>query len=295
MAIRQKHDAGEDTPKGIPEPSWQNTAQKESSPKIMLALVSLLALTVLVQAFNFTEQGQINSQLERQWGLFSPNGGGGVTGAIDMSGWTENDKMNYEMHGVIPAQAAGSTVNPGANASSAVAGFIDVSPKGIPRIYGAELGVSFDDVSPSDPRKADETIALLSQFDKENSGKFIELEGEKLQRYIKISSQISCEYCCGAESIIFPNGQAACGCAHSYSMRGLAKYLLDRHAGEFTDDQILEEMGKWKTLYFPGALSQKAQVLKGKGIELNYINLASNKYRGIEKGAVGGGAMVGGC
>ncbi|KKK51713.1 hypothetical protein LCGC14_3112180, partial [marine sediment metagenome] len=30
------------------------------------------------------------------------------------------------------------------------------------------------------------------------------------------------------------------------------------------------------------------------GIELNYINLASNKHRGIEKGQASGG-MVGGC
>ena len=32
----------------------------------------------------------------------------GNTGAIDMTGWTENEKMNYEMHGVIPSKAANS-------------------------------------------------------------------------------------------------------------------------------------------------------------------------------------------
>ena len=66
-------------------------------------------------------------------------------------------------------------------------------------------------------------------------------------------------------------------------MRGLAKYLLDRHANEFTNDEILEELGKWKVLFFPGIMQNKANVLKQKGIEFNYINLASNKYRGIEK------------
>lgn len=29
----------------------------------------------------------------------------GETGKIDTSGWTENEIMNYEMHGVIPARA----------------------------------------------------------------------------------------------------------------------------------------------------------------------------------------------
>ena len=79
-------------------------------------------------------------------------------------------------------------------------------------------------------------------------------------------------------------------------MRGLAKYLIKYHGTEFSDEQILEELGKWKVLFFPGVHQQKAAVLKSQGIELNYINLASNKYRGAEKGqASSGGAMVGGC
>jgi len=166
----------------------------------------------------------------------------------------------------------------------------EIIPTGIPAVYGNELGISYDDVSPSDPRKADATIGVLSKFD--NS---ITLTGSDLQRYIDIGLQISCEYCCGADSIIFGNGQAACGCAHSYSMRGLAKYLIKNHGTEFTDDEILEELGKWKVLFFPGVHETKAAVLKSKGIELNYINLASNKYRGIETGQQSSGSMVGGC
>jgi len=79
----------------------------------------------------------------------------------------------------------------------------------------------------------------------------------------------------------------------------LAKYLLQNHGSEYTNDEILEELGRWKTLFFPGNMMQKASVLNQQGIELNYINLASNKYRGIEQGASAGGAggsgMVGGC
>ena len=33
------------------------------------------------------------------------------TGAIDMSGWTDNEKMNYEMHGIIPAKGNASQGN----------------------------------------------------------------------------------------------------------------------------------------------------------------------------------------
>ena len=166
----------------------------------------------------------------------------------------------------------------------------EIIPTGTPKIYGKELGVSYDDISPNDPRKADATIGVLGDLDVS-----IELEGADLQRYIDIASQISCEYCCGAKSIIFDNGQAACGCAHSYAMRGLAKYLITKHGNEFSDDEILSELGKWKVLFFPGIHETKAAALKSQGIELNYINLASNKYRGIEKGASSSGGMVGGC
>ncbi len=196
----------------------------------------------------------------------------------------------------------------------------EVVPEGTPRVYGKELSVSYDDVSATNQRLADATINKLGDLDNK-----IKLTEEELERYVSIVSQISCEYCCGAQSIIVRQedvdnmnakidaaikegqiteeeasqyrtkaGEPACGCAHSFAMRGLAKYLITEHGNEFTDDEILEELGKWKTLFFPGQMQQKAEALKENGIEFNYINLASNKYRGIEQGNSGGG-MVGGC
>ncbi len=164
----------------------------------------------------------------------------------------------------------------------------EIIPSGIPEVYGKELGVSYDDVSASNPRLADTTIQKLTAYEDK------ELTSEQMDRYIKIGNSIACEYCCGANSLIFSNGERACGCAHSYAMRGLAKYLLIKHP-EISDAQILEELGKWKVLFFPGVHQQKAAVLKSQGIELSYINLASNKYRGIEQGQASDGGMVGGC
>lgn len=156
---------------------------------------------------------------------------------------------------------------------------LDIIPKGVPAIYGKELGISYDDVSALNQQKADSTIKKLGILDQQ-----IVLSGKDLERYIDVASQISCEYCCGVESIIFSNGKPACSCAHSFAMRGLAKYLIKNHKDEYTNEQILEELGKWKTLFFPSLMSKKAVVLQENGIELNYINLASNKYRGAENG-----------
>ncbi len=166
---------------------------------------------------------------------------------------------------------------------------MDIIPTGIPAIYGSELGVSFDDVSTTNPRLADATIRKLKQHQD------MKLNDAQMQRYLKIGSSIACEYCCGAKSLIFPDGRKACSCAHSGSMRGLAKYLLVNHP-EMSDLEILTELAKWKVLFFPGILQKKAQILESRGIDSkNYVNLASNKYRGIEKGEKSGGEMVGGC
>ncbi|MDO8460278.1 MAG: hypothetical protein Q7S74_04170 [Nanoarchaeota archaeon] len=176
---------------------------------------------------------------------------------------------------------------------------LDVLPKGAPDIYGGELGVSYNDVSASNPSLADVTMQKLAQYED------MQLDNATMTRYIKIGSSIACEYCCGAKTLVFSNGERACGCAHSYAMRGLAKYLLTKHP-DMTDEQILNELGKWKVLFFPGVHEKKAGVLKANGVDytnqnLGYVYLASNMYRGAENQATtsatgsGGSQMVGGC
>ncbi|MBI5072206.1 hypothetical protein HZA99_00140 [Candidatus Woesearchaeota archaeon] len=228
-------------------------------------LIGILTVTIIIMAFN----------------VFQVRGleGTGVTGA--------------SVAGNTGREATAGTEETNAGEGEVVAMMEKIRPKGIPDIYGAELGVSFDAVSADTLQEAEETIKKLGRLDEQ-----ITLTGDDLQRYIAIGTMIGCEYCCGAEAIIFSNGKAACGCAHSYAMRGLAKYLIKNHGAEYTNDEILEEMGKWKTLFFPGKLAQKAIVLQDQGIELTYINLASNKYRGIESqtaATTAGQTMVGGC
>ena len=201
----------------------------------------------------------------------------------------------YQISGVQKAISLGALSGQESTAAQTIVTGASVIPTGTPAIYGSELKIKYDDISPSNAKKADATISALGNYDKT-----IKLSGPALGRYVKIAGSISCEYCCGAASIIFTKdqggykaGDAACGCAHSFAMRGLAKYLLTKHP-DISDDAVLEELGKWKTLFFPGIMQQKADIMRSQGIEMNYINLASNKYRGIEKG-VQGGSMVGGC
>jgi len=120
-----------------------------------------------------------------------------------------------------------------------------VIPTGVPAVYGTELGVSFDD-----PIKSLDILAALDPA----AGS---LDAEQTTRYARVAGLISCEYCCGAKSIVFSDGRAACGCAHSQAMRGLAAYIITKHPTEFTDDQILRELARWKALFFPKQMIQK--------------------------------------
>lgn len=120
-------------------------------------------------------------------------------------------------------------------------------PHGVPERYGTELNVNFDDAAGAMP--------ILQKFDSEFGT--ITLTGELQQRYISIASQTACEFCCGATTLVFPDGKPACGCAHSGAMRGVARYLLQTYP-QMTDAEILSEVNKWKAVFFPGPTVQKA-------------------------------------
>ncbi len=123
----------------------------------------------------------------------------------------------------------------------------EIIPSGVPAIYGEELSVSFD----GDPNSM---IAVLRAYEG------APLDEDQMERYIDVGLRISCEYCCGVKAIIREDGSRACGCAHSFAMRGLAKYLILNHPDEYSNDEILLELGKWKATYFPKQTISKAVV-----------------------------------
>lgn len=156
----------------------------------------------------------------------------------------------------------------GAATSATSAGQVlaEITPTGIPS-YGLDAKVSFDSVEPS-------LITLM------NYHSSISLEGNDLQRYIKIGNteDTACEYCCGIGNAGFasPDGSIACGCSHNLAASGLTKWLIQN--SDYTDDQIIDELKKWKTLYFPQD-SLKEELAR----------------RGISPEAAGLPEMVGGC
>ncbi len=132
-------------------------------------------------------------------------------------------------------------------------------PTGVPDIYGAELNVSFDQV-----QDAINKVRVFGPTYGEEEQKIV-LTGADLERYKKLGASIACEYCCGVKTLTKEDGSAACGCAHSIMMRGLAAYLIKNHP-EISDKSILEELVKWKVTYFPKqTLSVKLKELEEAG------------------------------
>ena len=83
----------------------------------------------------------------------------------------------------------------------------DIIPTGTPGIYGAEIGVKYDDLTSGDAGRVDLTINKLTNLLGGDPGNV--LKGAELERYVKIGSMIACEYCCGAKSIMFAAARSA--------------------------------------------------------------------------------------
>ena len=150
--------------------------------------------------------------------------------------------------------------------------------------------VSYDDIEGS--------LTILANIDRAISTD--SLSPELKQRYIDIASQISCEYCCTAPSVIFPDGRAACGCSHSFALRGIAKYLLTQYGDSYTNEEILFEMTAWKNLFFPKDTVLKAAALIENGMEITPDALNDPQLlQKIESGDTSSigqlQGMVGGC
>lgn len=70
---------------------------------LVAALMGIVLIVAVVQAF------QLANLQEKITGLAVGSTG---AGPLDMSGWTADEKMNYEMHGAIPARAGSSGSSP---------------------------------------------------------------------------------------------------------------------------------------------------------------------------------------
>ena len=138
---------------------------------------------------------------------------------------------------------------------------IAVVPTGTP-FYALEgsgsekiQGASFDD--PITSQKVWASLLGSRRFGTENA---IQLTPEEEQRWQKLTGVFTCDFCCGGPNSV--TTIASCGCAHSYAWQGMAKFFIKYHP-DYTDEQILGEMTKWKALWYPQGMIQDYLVYTG--------------------------------
>lgn len=212
---------------------------------MVFALVIVAALVLFNQFQLYTITGMTGSTTRTSSGSF-----------FSFSGSSGKDLKTVDVNEIKSTAQAIAAVFPVNDIKTADDAIQMLIPTGTPE-YGEALGVSFDD-----PVKSLNFMAgtLYSKTDPQ-----IKQDPEKWKRYINLASEprgVSCEYCCGVGPAgIDKNGRSKCGCQHNPALLGLTEWLLLNT--DYSDAEVLREVMKWKTLFFPKNMLDLALKISG--------------------------------
>lgn len=83
------------------------------------------------------------------------------------------------------------------------------------------------------------------------------------KRYDKIIGTMTCDYCCGsADRVTIINN---CGCKHAGAFRSITKLLLKDYADQYSDEQIIGELQRWKGVWYPKGVVEDYLLATGRG------------------------------
>ena len=213
--------------------------KKDIFPSWTIYVVIVLALLVL---FN-------------QWQIASISKASVSAGFTRMSfaGNTDLDKVDVtQIQSTAQAVAALFPVNEIKTTQDAINIMI---PTGTPD-YGQAMGVSFDDPLNS-LNFMEKAYPALKQQAQQNP--------EIWQRYLNLAAAprgISCEFCCGVGAQgIDAKGNMRCGCNHNPAIQSLTMWLMMNT--DYSDAQVLKEVMRWKSLWFPRNMVELATKIGG--------------------------------
>lgn len=126
-------------------------------------------------------------------------------------------------------------------------------PTGTP--FYAPEGISFDD-----PVGA---LAAWGKYEDE-----IALTGDLEARWQNIIGTMTCDYCCGSPDRVTVINR--CGCNHAKAWRSIAKYLIQNYGSEYSDDEILGELKRWRGAWYPKGSIEDYLLATGKGDVLGH-------------------------
>lgn len=279
--------------------------------KLSYGFVALIAVLILFNQFQISQVNALASGTASSVNSFVKSvstktlslgsGKGGIVIGPQLNPDGRTTKL-VEWTTISETPAPKSTGNP---AQDAIAASV---PTGTPFYVlegpGSEKikGATFDD--PITSQKVWASLLGSKRFGTANA---IQLTPEEEQRWQKLTSAFTCDYCCGGPNSVTTINR--CGCAHSYAWQGMAKFFI-KHYPQYTDEQIMGEMTKWKGLWYPKGMIQDYLVYTGQqdastlthggsvGIRQQFLQQAPNAQQQTHAQATPLDelpSMVGGC
>ena len=279
--------------------------------KLSWGFVALIAILILFNQFQISKVNAFVSGTSSSVGSFVKSVSSGTLKlGSGKSGIVIGPQLNsdgrttklVEWTTISETPAPKSTGNPTQDAIAAVV------PTGTPFYIlegpGAEKvkGATFDD--PITSQKVWASLLGSRRFGTENT---IQLTPEEEKRWQRLTSVFTCDFCCGGPNSVTTINR--CGCAHSYAWQGMAKFFI-KYYPNYTDEQILGEMTKWKGLWYPQGMIQDYLVYTGQqpatilthggsvGIRQQFMQQAPNTQQQTHASATPLDdipSMVGGC
>lgn len=210
----------------------------------------LFVLAVLIILFNQYQLNSIYGMTSASNPIFLGSGG---TSSFSSSG---GDLANIDLSELKSTGHTIAAVFPVEDIKTQEDAMAIIFPTGTPD-YGEQLGVSFD--NPID------SLSILAKMYRSLKTEVQQNNPEGWERFMNLALKpvgISCEYCCGVGPIgIDRNGNSACGCQHNPAVLSVALYLSAYT--DYTDGEILREVMRWKTLFFPKKMIELGLTVAG--------------------------------
>jgi len=216
-------------------------------------IIAALALTGILILFNQIQLSAISSSLNSMTGATSK----GFT--FFGLGNKNTDLSNVDVYELSSTAMSVAAMFPELknvkNEQDAISIMI---PSGAPEYSEALGGISFDDPVTS--------MEYLAKWYPTINSEIKNNDPETWQRYLKLAAAprgISCEFCCGVgPQGITADGKPKCGCQHLPALLGLTLGLMKNT--DYSDVEILKEVMKWKTIFFPQNMVSLAMEVAGK-------------------------------
>lgn len=215
--------------------------EEDHDPFFVHKIVLLVAIAAVL-FFNQLQIGTATALLDFSVPLSSSIGSGSSSLLSFSGGGVDLDDVEVtQIKSTAQGIAALFPVDEITSTDNAVAVMI---PSGVPEYGEAMGGISFDDPITA-LNKLEGAYSALKQMAKEDA--------EIWDRYLGLAAAprgISCEFCCGVGAQgVDSSGNLRCGCAHNPAVQSVTLWLMLNT--EYSDAEVLKEVYKWKSIWFP--------------------------------------------